>query len=115
MKYFIITLTTLFYFNSAISCNLSGEKDGIIEVFGNAKYKSGIFKSPTNFESCLQTALAGINQAYAVYDDMVRWCASVQSTGQGFLDCSRYFRAIREYQVAMVYYNFEHCSDYISL
>lgn len=70
-----------------------------------------ISNQPPGSGSCLETALAGINQAYAIYDNNVRFCASIHTTGQGFLDCARHARRVREIQIAMVYYFFENCDD----
>lgn len=62
--------------------------------------------------TCLQIALAGINQAYANYDQAIKQCASIHTTGQGFLDCARHARRVRELQVAFVYFGFDSCYDF---
>ncbi|MEI2749399.1 MAG: hypothetical protein V9E88_11635 [Ferruginibacter sp.] len=64
-------------------------------------------------ESCVQIAIAGINQAYANYDNMLNVCANIHTTGQGFLDCARYARRVRELQIAMTYLQLGNCDDSI--
>ena len=64
-------------------------------------------------ESCVQIAVAGINQAFANYDNLLGLCANIHTTGQGFLDCARYARRVREIQIAMVYLQLENCDDSI--
>jgi hypothetical protein len=64
-------------------------------------------------ESCLQIAAAGMNQAFANYDNSISLCANIHTTGQGFLDCARFARRVREVQIAMIYLQLENCDDTI--
>jgi hypothetical protein len=89
-------------------------------LFDNYKLKQ--IHSSTNFRTdynpsktlmygtCLEIALASLNQAFASYDHMILMCAEITITG--FLDCTRYARRIRERRVAIILHNLQNCSDF---
>jgi hypothetical protein len=56
-------------------------------------------ESATNFnDPCLDAALEALDQAFANEQAGWNWCATVQTTGQGYYDCAHFFTQLRQFQ-----------------
>jgi len=111
MKVTLILLLTICISSFGFSMNTSGHFENIngLTLYTNKEPEYRYLEIPP--ESCLQIAAAGMNQAFANYDNSIGLCANIHTTGQGFLDCARFARRVREIQIAMIYLQLENCDD----
>jgi hypothetical protein len=62
-------------------------------------------------DPCLDQALFAMNNAFSLTNVMIDWCWSVNTTPQGYNDCSQYWIDWRRNIVADIYANMTSCPE----
>jgi hypothetical protein len=103
-----ITILLLF---AALSINCFASNKPVYPVFKvNKEIQQTKNKSVSKFnDPCMDAALEALDQAFANEQSGWSWCASVQTTGQGYYDCAHFFTMVRQFQVEYIYSTLQPC------
>jgi len=62
-------------------------------------------------DPCLTQALIAMNNVFSLSSTMIDWCWSVNTTAQGYSDCSQFWIEWRRTVVADIYANMTSCPE----
>lgn len=104
------TLLAMLFLGSIVLCNANDNvykkpPEKYNELFRDVAQLSHFFSN----DPCLDQALFAMNNAFSLANVMIDWCWSVNTTPQGYDDCSQYWIDWRKNIVADIYANMTSC------
>jgi hypothetical protein len=93
----------------ALSVSSTGNNKIVYPIFTASKEIAKDMKKDNFNDPCLDAALEALDNAFAFEQNGWAFCATFQTTAQGYYDCSHGYTVLRQLQVEIVYANLTSC------